>query len=415
MTSTAEPLPTESRYRWVMLALIWCLYGSFGMVSTSMAPLLSDIKADLEISDALMGTALGAWPLVYIFAAIPAGSAIDRFGKKRALAAAGIVIASSQLLRAVSADYPTLFLAIALFGLGGPLISIGAPATVADWFSAKERAVALGIYTTAPALGGVLALYSANAVVMPLTGESWRLTLVVFGSGAVLASIAWWLFARDAKQEAAPAQGEKERGSLSKFISIGRIGAVQIVLVMSVGMFLFGHGFSNWLPELLRRGGMTKAEAGMWASIPTIIGVAGALIVPRFVGQGQARVFALLVSFFAISSAAAFIIPSSDGLPQVIGLILLGLSRSTTMLIMLILMALPGVGPRNMGIAGGLYFTFGEIGGVLGPSLVGLMADTSGLASGFYMLGTVSGVLVLLTLILRKVAFARQQLVPAPA
>ena len=41
------------------------------------------------------------------------------------------------------------------------------------------------------------------------------------------------------------------------------------------------------------------------------------------------------------------------------------------------LMELPGVGTEFMGAASGLYFTFGEIGGVLGPFITGLLKDLS--------------------------------------
>src|SRR5690349_8240946 len=47
--------PTESPYRWLMLALVCFLYFSFGLVSASLAPLLTNIQDDLQISDALTG------------------------------------------------------------------------------------------------------------------------------------------------------------------------------------------------------------------------------------------------------------------------------------------------------------------------------------------------------------------------
>jgi cyanate permease len=393
--------PTESPYRWVMLGLIWFLYFSFGMVSSSIAPLLSEIKADLEISDALMGTALGAWPLVYIFAAMPAGSAIDRFGQRKALAFAGVIMALSQLLRAFSIDYPTLFLAIAIFGLGGPLISIGAPAMVADWFSSKERPMALGIYITAPAIGGVIALYTANAVVMPLTGENWRLTLAVYGSICILAALIWTTFARDAKHEEVAA-GEAKRGDFRKFLNLGKVPQVQIVLVMAIGIFMFSHGANNWLPELLRRSGMTRSEAGFWAAVPTLVGVVSTLLITRFVGQGQTRLYVTIVSVFIVDAIAAALIASATGAPQIGGLIALGMGRAAAMpLMMLVLLSLPAVGAKNMGIAGGLYFTFGEVGGVLGPSVVGVISQSSSLETGFYMLGMISVALTVLAIILR--------------
>ena len=44
----------------------------------------------------------------------------------------------------------------------------------------------------------------------------------------------------------------------------------------------------------------------------------------------------------------------------------------------LILMESPGVKAEHMGAAGGLFFTFAEIGGVLGPLSMGKILDISG-------------------------------------
>jgi len=70
--------PAESPYRWLMLALVCFLYFSFGLVSASLAPLLTNIQDDLQMTDVLTGVALAAWQFVYIFFAIPAGATIER-------------------------------------------------------------------------------------------------------------------------------------------------------------------------------------------------------------------------------------------------------------------------------------------------------------------------------------------------
>jgi len=42
------------------------------------------------------------------------------------------------------------------------------------------------------------------------------------------------------------------------------------------------------------------------------------------------------------------------------------------------LMAIPEIGPAQMGSAAGLHFSVGEVGGSLGPTLLGLLTDLSG-------------------------------------
>ena len=119
-------------YRWVLLGGVWLLYFAFGMTVAAMAPLVQPIRAELGLSDAAMGSILGAWPLVYIVSAMPCGAFLDRAGPRWALFAAALIIALSGVMRAVADGYVSMFVAVALFGIGGPLISIGAPKLVSE-------------------------------------------------------------------------------------------------------------------------------------------------------------------------------------------------------------------------------------------------------------------------------------------
>ena len=51
-----------------------------------------------------------------------------------------------SLQKAISASYSILG-ALAFFGLGGPLISVGAHKLISIWFNERERKLAMGIYS----------------------------------------------------------------------------------------------------------------------------------------------------------------------------------------------------------------------------------------------------------------------------
>ena len=274
---------------------------------------------------------------------------------------------------------------------------------MAVWFNQREIGGALGIYTVAPSLGRILALSTANAVVMPLTGYSWRLTLASYAAVAGLAAIIWTFLARDETplpDEAAGAgHGRLSTAMLTTFGKLIRVRVVQVILAMTLGVFLYGHGFSDWLPEVLRTGGKTPTQAGLWASIPTLAGIVAALTIPRLT---LPRI-PVLLALFTLGLIAPYLIGFTQGGLQLLGLVLLGIRLGAmTPLLLMTLMSAPAVGPENMGAAGGMYFTTGEAGGVLGPVVVGLLADVSGdFGGGLMALSAVSGVLLLLTFVLR--------------
>ena len=128
------------------------LYGSFGLVVTSLAPIASLVIADLNMSHGEMGLAMGAWQLVYIFSAIPSGILLDRIGPRYMLTLGGFLVGLSALARVFADDAETLILAVMLFGLGGPIISAGAPKVVVSSFTGSSRRLAMGIYMTGPAI-----------------------------------------------------------------------------------------------------------------------------------------------------------------------------------------------------------------------------------------------------------------------
>ena len=134
-TTPPQHATTEANpYRWVMLFLVWLLYASFGVTVATIPPLVEPIIDDLNMSSTQMGLVLGAWQFVYIFTALPLGAIVDRFGVRRSLGIGIIIVWVSLVLRGLAVDFYTLLFVVALFGVGGPIISIGAPKVVSLWF-----------------------------------------------------------------------------------------------------------------------------------------------------------------------------------------------------------------------------------------------------------------------------------------
>jgi len=366
-------------FRWAMLAGVWLIYVSFGLTVSAMAPLVVIITAELGIRLSSMGAILGAWPLVYIGAAIPAGALLDRFGLRRSLFAAALIMALSGVARAVSVDTVSLFLAVAAFGLGGPLLSSGAPKMIRQWFSEQQRGLAMGIYITGPSLGGIAALALTNSVMMPLTGNSWRLVLLIYAGSTVTAGLIWLILTAHPLAKAAESSTVTAQPGLNwqVYPALLRLPVVQLVMLFCVGTFMFNHGLNNWLPQILHGHGFSIVDAGYWAAIPTAIGILGSLLIPRY--AGGARSVPVLRLLFIFAAGAAIGLALLSGVALLLPLLAQGIARSSMMTVtMMVMMQCNAVDEKNMGAAGGLFFTAGEVGGVLGPLLFGVIAEFSG-------------------------------------
>ncbi|MBI4340199.1 MAG: MFS transporter [Chloroflexi bacterium] len=398
----AGVVPGQSRERWLMLGLVWSLYACFGITTGTMPPLVEPIINDLGLSYSQMGLVLGAWQLVYIGTAYPMGVLVDRIGVRRSLGIGILLVLLSLVLRGMATGFVTLFLAVALFGVGGPIISIGAPKVVAQWFRGNQRGLATGIYATGPVGGAALALATAGSVVVPLTG-TWRGISLVYGGVVLLVAIAWWLFSRDAPVEAAERLRQEgnaepapvEDPSSGSRGSLLRIRNVQLLLVMAAGAFLLNHGLNNWTPTLLKEGGMSLARAGTLTAAATATGAMGLLFIPSQAKRGR-RVLAL-AALLVVASATSVGLALAQGPALLASLLLSAIVRSPLMPILtLVLMETPGVGAARMGVAGGLFFSAAEIGGFSGPFLLGFLRDATGsLTAGVIALAAVAAALLL--------------------
>ena len=296
-----------------------------------------------------------------------------------------------------------MFLAVAVFGLGGPLISIGAPKVMSLWFEGKERGIAMGLYISGPAIGNIMSLSLTNSVMMPFYDNDWRAVLFTYAGVAVACGLLWVLISSHAASRTMERRiaAEPKRSQFQVFGELLAEPAVRLILVMSVGMFIFNHGLNNWLPEILRTGGMDAATAGYWASIPTAVGIFAALTIPRFATE-ERRILVLGVLLIA-AGAATMLLHLSAGPLLAVGLMCQGVSRGAMMAVaILVLVESRGVDHRNAGAAGGLFFSAAEVGGVLGPVLVGAIHDlTGGFSASLYMMTVICAVLLVLLAWLR--------------
>lgn len=388
---------SNNRYRWILLLGVWLLYFTFGLAVTSIAPLVEPIRLDLNISYTEIGIILGIWQFVYIGSAIPCGILLDKLGAATALVIGGAIVSISLLARAYAPDFSTMMLAVMLFGVGGPIISAGAPKLVAGMFDGSERGLAMGIYMTGPAIGGIISLTLTHPILLPALDDDWRNIMLLWAALSALCTVAWIVVSRLGPELSLDAKPETGQGQLKVLRKIMSDPAVLIVMFMSIGVFFINHGLSNWLPELLRSGGMTQSQAGYLAAIPTIIGIAGSLLIPRL--ATPERRFNILIGLSLCAAGATLLLQTTEPVLLYTGLFLQGVARSALMTILILtLVELPSIGERYAGVASGFFFSAAEVGGVLGPVSLGLLYDHSGgfalsllLLSGIAILTTAGG------------------------
>ena len=389
--------------KFLLLLGVWLLYGSFGLIATSLAPIAEIVIEDLAMTHGEMGLIMGAWQLIYIFSAVPAGILLDRIGTKKALAIGGSLIALSAFARTGASDFGELLGAVMLFGLGGPIISAGAPKAIVSAFEGSTRGLAMGIYMTGPAIGAIVSLTLTNSFFLPAFEGNWRNVMLLWSFFAVSVTAFWFFLPKSSEKESNDKLETKE-SQIEVVFELIKKPTVMLLLILSACVFTFNHGLNNWLPELLKSHGFSSIFSGYLAALPIFVGIIASLVIPRLAIPTRRFKILFLLCFAAFLSSLLLQFVSLDVL--VPGLILQGLARASLMTVLILtLVELPEIGEKRAGTASGMFFSAAEMGGLLGPLTLGILYDPSlGFSSGLIFLSVISGFMIIGALLLGRSA-----------
>ncbi|MFD1563521.1 CynX/NimT family MFS transporter [Haloarchaeobius amylolyticus] len=362
-------------------------YACLMFVWFSLPAYLSTIIADLELSGTQAGVVAGAVPLTYIPIALGMGIVVDRVGPGRSLTAGVVIYGIAQLARSFAAGFPSLLAATLLIGVGATAITFGLPKLVSVLFPPAETGVPSSIYLVGASAGTASAFAIGRPILGPALG-GWRPLFFWSGVVAIGYGLLWAVVARrlhiDARNRAAN-DADAADSSLS-LVAIRRDLRVvlthrdlQLVVVVGTMYLLIAHGMQGWLPTLLEARGYTPDRAGRTTSLLVVANVAGVMIVPAVADRLGARRTALMACGLVAGLGVSGVIASDLGVLLLGSVVVTGFGfGGLSPLIRAIPPDLEGIGARLTGTAVGFIFAVGEIGGFLGPMLVGSLYDRTG-------------------------------------
>lgn len=372
---------------WLAVAGVCGVYVSFGLAIGVMAPLVDEISDDLSLSRSTMGSILGAWALIYVFTAVPGGAVVDRLGLRWSLFIGGLTITASLVLRSMATGAISLFAAVAVFGIGGPLVSIATPKLVASLFDADARRLPTGLGVASPSLGTAIALAVTNPVLLPAFDGRWRPVLLVMAGASFVATLVW-LYTSRAVAHVRQGATRTDRATIARLL---KLRSMRTILAITLFSFFFSHALSNWLPEILTDTGRSDNAAGYLSALSVTVGILGSLTIARLVPSHR-RPHALVAIFILVGVMVAGIGSLPFGL-LVGALGVLGFGRAGIIpLLFLEIMGDPDISVSDIGAATGLFFAVGEIGGFSGPYAIGWVADaTDGFTAATLLLTGIAG------------------------
>ncbi|MBC8010247.1 MAG: MFS transporter [Burkholderiales bacterium] len=152
------------------------------------------IQSELAISDVQYGNIVSWFLAAYTVAFLLSGRLVDLVGTRLGLALFVGWWSVANALTGLANSVASLGFFRFLLGLGEAGGYTTSPKVVAEWFPAKERGIAVGLYSVGGALGATI----APLLVIGLAAQfGWRSVFFVTGAFGVLFAVFWfWFFQR---------------------------------------------------------------------------------------------------------------------------------------------------------------------------------------------------------------------------
>ena len=215
--------------------------------------LVEPIKAELEISDSAIGALTGFYfALFYATFGIPIAMWADRGNRRNILAISLATWSGMTALSGIAQNFWHLALARMGVGIGEAGGTPPATSMISDLYAPKERAFALGIYTSGIGLG-ILAGFIIGGFVYQAFG--WRVAFFVAGVPGVLLALVVWLTVKEPMRGASE-QREDDGNASSLGETLSFISKQSSFLWLIVGCALIcvsANAFLAWTPSHLQR------------------------------------------------------------------------------------------------------------------------------------------------------------------
>lgn len=354
--------------RWWLHVLV-IMYYTMGFIARFAWPPLKGVAAaDLGVTEAAAAAYMSAFYIGYVLIHIPAGMLGDRFGARLVIGVALLVEAIGTFGVAIAPDYSIGFAFRILTGIGAGAVYSSCVRYVSSLFPAMEKGLAFGLMMAAPGGIGVLLpnlLMPRLEIFMGWRGAFEVVAIIIL----VFAAVAF-LIVRD--KPSPPKDGKIMDGvfAVLKNRNLVLLGCTGFWLMLVMVSFVT---MSNSYIESL---GFSRQDAGNVMLVYGITGMIGSPLGGILAAKAKspklafAAIFLCMAPFYWLFGQSTSLAALS-AIAGIIGFIL-GMANPFTPILTAMF-----AGKKLMATAGGVTGCVFQIGGILGPWLLGLSLDVT--------------------------------------
>jgi ACS family D-galactonate transporter-like MFS transporter len=408
--ASASALATPSRKRFFIMVLLFITVVINYLDRSNLSIAAPALTSELGIDPVHVGLIFSAFGWTYAAMQIPGGWLVDRVPPRILYSVALLLWSIATVMLGFAASFIALFvLRMAVGALEAPAYPINSR-VVTTWFPERERATAIGFYTSGQFVG--LAFLTPVLAWLQHT-YGWHMVFVATGGLGILWALLWYALYREPRDfkgvNAAEIALISEGGGLVDMQSTARAAKpgfswadLRIVLTQRklwgiyLGQYCLNSTlwfFLTWFPTyLVKYRGMDFIKSGLLASLPFLAAFVGVLcsgffsdwLLRRGASVGLARklpiIGGLLVSTCIIGANYV------DSTALVIACLALaffgnGLASITWSLVSTLAPA------RLLGLTGGVFNFIGNLSAITTPLIIGFLVSGDSFAPAITYIG----------------------------
>jgi MFS transporter, ACS family, hexuronate transporter len=231
-------------YRWTVCALLFAVTTINYVDRQVLSILAPTLQRELHWSESQYASVVSWFTAVYALGFLAAGRWLDRVGVRRGFAAAIVMWSVAAMSHAFARTAAGFSAARALLGLGESANFPGAIKAVAEWFPARERALATGIFNAGTNTGAIVA-----PLIVPWIALRWGWQWAFIATGALgLLWLGLWLAVYRDPETPQTKDGGTVVVPWLRLLSYRQTWAVAVGKLLADPIWFF---YLYWLPKFL--------------------------------------------------------------------------------------------------------------------------------------------------------------------
>ncbi|MFX3650115.1 MAG: CynX/NimT family MFS transporter [Paenibacillus sp.] len=336
---------------------------------TSVGPLVSLIRDDIQISNTLAGL-ITTLPLLAFALLSPVVPKLGRmYGVERIILIALIFLTVGIVIRSLSGA-ANLYLGTAILGFAIAVCNVLLPSIIKRDFPTKMGSVT-GLYSISMSLCGAI----ASGISVPLAvnaGLQWQGALGIWGILSFVSILCWLPQFRNQTRQTATTSQQKDTNDVNVWRSPL---AWQVTLFMGIQSMVF-YVLIAWLPEILKQQGIDSNQSGWYLSIMQLAMLPFTFLVPVIAGRmSNQRLLVVITTTLLLTGTLGLLYGNYSII--LLWIIILGIGGGSAFSLSMMFFGLRTENARQAAELSGMAQSIGYLLAAVGPALIGYLHDAT--------------------------------------